>query len=126
MQLIFTTCVHVEHELADYKAKLPMQMNTPTTHTRLKLRSACDRCHSQKLRCPKRQDKNGCLRCHRAGARCTFSPSLHSLRSSEANEVTNVQGGGKPDRNPGNTPSRNADGQVTANQAFEFSGIMLT
>lgn len=40
-------------------------------------RSACDRCHSQKLRCPRSTAKDGsqkpCIRCQRAGTNCTVS-----------------------------------------------------
>jgi hypothetical protein len=37
-------------------------------------RSACDRCHSQKLRCPKRPGADICERCLKAKAPCAYSP----------------------------------------------------
>lgn len=37
-------------------------------------RSACDRCHTQKLRCPKQAGSTTCARCLKAGARCVYSP----------------------------------------------------
>lgn len=40
----------------------------------IRRRSACDRCHSQKLRCPKRQGAVVCDRCVKAGASCIYSP----------------------------------------------------
>jgi len=52
----------------------------------IKKRSACDRCHSQKLRCLKRTDVDGCIRCHKARATCIFSPSLRKFRSPDAND----------------------------------------
>jgi hypothetical protein len=38
-------------------------------------RAACDRCHGQKLRCPRPLLDTGCTRCQRAGAQCIFSAS---------------------------------------------------
>lgn len=40
----------------------------------LRNRSACDRCHFQKLRCLKQQGSLVCTRCAKAGARCVYSP----------------------------------------------------
>lgn len=37
-------------------------------------RSACDRCHAQKLRCAKQSGSLVCTRCSKAGARCIYSP----------------------------------------------------
>ncbi|KAI1465363.1 uncharacterized protein F4812DRAFT_119136 [Daldinia caldariorum] len=39
------------------------------------LRSSCDRCHSQKLKCPKQPGIATCTRCLKAGAACVFSPA---------------------------------------------------
>ncbi|KAI0169411.1 hypothetical protein GGR52DRAFT_520366 [Hypoxylon sp. FL1284] len=39
------------------------------------MRSSCDRCHSQKLKCPKQPGLPTCTRCLRAGAACVFSPA---------------------------------------------------
>jgi hypothetical protein len=39
-------------------------------------RLACDRCHTQKLRCPRDGKVSGtCIRCRTAGAKCVYSPS---------------------------------------------------
>ncbi|KAL2361189.1 hypothetical protein RJZ56_005915 [Blastomyces dermatitidis] len=37
------------------------------------IRSACDRCHSQKLRCERQQGGHSCLRCSRTEAPCVYS-----------------------------------------------------
>ncbi|PGH03574.1 hypothetical protein GX51_04000 [Blastomyces parvus] len=37
------------------------------------IRSACDRCHSHKLRCERQQGDQSCLRCSRAGSPCVYS-----------------------------------------------------
>ncbi|KAI1631024.1 hypothetical protein F4809DRAFT_203566 [Biscogniauxia mediterranea] len=37
------------------------------------LRSSCDRCHAQKLKCPKQSGSAACTRCLKAGAACVFS-----------------------------------------------------
>ena len=39
-----------------------------------KMRSACDRCHSQKLRCTRKQGEVGCQRCLRLHTSCRFGP----------------------------------------------------
>ncbi|KAI1451847.1 hypothetical protein F4805DRAFT_70735 [Annulohypoxylon moriforme] len=39
------------------------------------LRSSCDRCHSQKLKCPKEPGVATCTRCFKAGTPCIFSPA---------------------------------------------------
>ncbi|KAI1803024.1 hypothetical protein F4811DRAFT_363064 [Daldinia bambusicola] len=44
------------------------------------LRSSCDRCHSQKLKCPKQPGVATCTRCLKAGAVCVFSPAGLSTR----------------------------------------------
>ncbi|KAK2798321.1 hypothetical protein FQN50_008877 [Emmonsiellopsis sp. PD_5] len=38
------------------------------------IRSACDRCHAQKLRCERRHGQDSCARCVRLEASCIFSP----------------------------------------------------
>ena len=40
----------------------------------VRLRVACDRCHSQKLRCPKVAGAEKCNRCSKAQTLCVFSP----------------------------------------------------
>ncbi|KAI3322937.1 hypothetical protein HD806DRAFT_121591 [Xylariaceae sp. AK1471] len=49
------------------------------------LRSSCDRCHSQKLKCPKEQGSATCSRCLKAGADCVFSPAGAAWRRASAN-----------------------------------------
>ncbi|KAI1314129.1 hypothetical protein F5Y03DRAFT_4118 [Xylaria venustula] len=49
------------------------------------LRSSCDRCHSQKLKCPKQLGSTTCTRCMKAGAACIFSPAGPAWRRSSAN-----------------------------------------
>ncbi|KAI0410293.1 hypothetical protein F5X98DRAFT_381969 [Xylaria grammica] len=47
------------------------------------MRRSCDRCHSQKLRCPRPSKKLGaCDRCLRKGAQCVYSCSLPKGRPS--------------------------------------------
>ncbi|KAF3764752.1 hypothetical protein M406DRAFT_107147 [Cryphonectria parasitica EP155] len=46
----------------------------PRHVTYTKTRAACDRCHSQKLRCPKQAGSIVCARCLKAGTPCTYSP----------------------------------------------------
>ncbi|KAI3340194.1 hypothetical protein F4824DRAFT_437512 [Ustulina deusta] len=49
------------------------------------LRSSCDRCHAQKLKCPKEPGSTICSRCLKAGANCIFSPAGPAWRRSSAN-----------------------------------------
>ncbi|KAI0973105.1 hypothetical protein F4678DRAFT_38658 [Xylaria arbuscula] len=42
------------------------------------IRSACDRCHDQKLRCTRSASGGACSRCTRAKAACTWMPSSSS------------------------------------------------
>lgn len=51
---------------------------TPKTSAMLPRRLSCDRCHGQKLRCPRggNGDNGACNRCLRQGARCVYSSSL--------------------------------------------------
>ncbi|KAI1135932.1 hypothetical protein F5Y05DRAFT_405570 [Hypoxylon sp. FL0543] len=44
------------------------------------LRSSCDRCHAQKLKCPKQPGVAACSRCSKAGTPCVFSPAGPSAR----------------------------------------------
>jgi hypothetical protein len=67
-------------------------MSTSSSASEKRLRSACDRCRSQKLRCPHsvgRDDDDElcsrpCARCVRAGALCTFSKRCKSGRPTKA------------------------------------------
>ncbi|KAI0466289.1 hypothetical protein F4859DRAFT_519308 [Xylaria cf. heliscus] len=49
------------------------------------LRSSCDRCHAQKLKCPKEPGSASCSRCLKAGSHCVFSPAGAAWRRSSAN-----------------------------------------
>lgn len=40
----------------------------------IRTRQSCDRCHGQKLKCPKRSGSAVCARCEKAGSACVFSP----------------------------------------------------
>lgn len=59
------------------------QENTPQVK-----RFACDRCHDQKLRCPRPVDGGNaivpCIRCQRAGTVCNISSPLKTGRPSKA------------------------------------------
>ncbi|KAI1736128.1 hypothetical protein F4680DRAFT_275214 [Xylaria scruposa] len=46
------------------------------------LRSSCDRCHAQKLKCPKEFGSASCSRCLKAGSNCVFSPAGPAWRRS--------------------------------------------
>lgn len=56
-------------------------------------RFACDRCHALKLRCMRKDgpDTEGesCVRCHRAGALCRFSPSERLGRPPDKSRLKN-------------------------------------
>jgi hypothetical protein len=47
---------------------------------KLLLRFACDRCHKQKLRCPKRPGVETCDRCAKARTSCVHSPIRRKVR----------------------------------------------
>ncbi|OTA89077.1 hypothetical protein M434DRAFT_398796 [Hypoxylon sp. CO27-5] len=70
------------------------------------LRSSCDRCHSQKLKCPKQPGVTTCSRCLRAGTPCVFSPAGPIVRR-------NVP-----------TPIR-LDGDLTMNMQFDWPSLNL-
>lgn len=80
----------------------------------VRLRSACDRCHSHKLRCPKQPDESSCQRCSRARVTCTFSPfrqkkgnsteSDASINQHEPSNYTSTTGGVKRRRTTEVTP----------------------
>ncbi len=54
--------------------------NRAASKTNVRQRLACDRCHSQKLRCIKRPGSHVCHRCISAGTQCVFGPCMRSLR----------------------------------------------
>ncbi|KFZ16838.1 hypothetical protein V502_04870 [Pseudogymnoascus sp. VKM F-4520 (FW-2644)] len=54
-----------------------MSAPAPAKASSTPIRIACERCHAQKLRCPRDDSNHGpCTRCQKAGAVCIFSPSL--------------------------------------------------
>ncbi|KAH6647304.1 hypothetical protein BKA67DRAFT_432205 [Truncatella angustata] len=55
------------------------------------LRTSCDRCHSQKLKCPKQPGVTTCTRCAKAGASCIFSPVGLNVRRTLASPVNEVE-----------------------------------
>ncbi|KAL1954728.1 hypothetical protein VTO42DRAFT_781 [Malbranchea cinnamomea] len=59
-----------------------------------KTRSACDRCHSQKLRCVRNAELTSCERCRRLGTICRFSARAPrgSLKSRRAEQMSTTTG----------------------------------
>ncbi|GLA09606.1 hypothetical protein AnigIFM60653_011937 [Aspergillus niger] len=56
--------------------------------TTSKIRRACDRCHTQKLRCIRSEHERACVRCARASLVCVFSPpTRHRTSPSEAKRL---------------------------------------
>lgn len=75
-------------------------------------RASCDRCHSQKLRCPRRtpHDEDSCTRCFRQGAICVYSSPLPKGRprgtKSTTNRATETETSAFNQRNHSNSSSR--------------------
>ena len=69
----------------------PAMYLLPDIEMKLK-RSACDRCHSQKLRCPRSTAKDGsqkpCIRCQKAGTNCTVSAMQKTGRPRKKGDMT--------------------------------------
>ena len=81
----------------------------------IKKLAACDRCHSQKLRCLKRAGTEGCVRCHKARATCMFSPPVRKFRLPETSAMpVEVSATYMPDL------SLSAVGPSYSNQAFDW------
>lgn len=72
-----------------YRSQSAMQEDKET----VRLRVACDRCHSQKLRCPKATGAEKCDRCSKARTPCVFSPFR------QKKEPCNKNGEGRADLN---------------------------
>lgn len=49
-------------------------------------RSACDRCHSQKTKCPRTSGQQSCDRCLKAKATCVFRPFRQKKLLTESRE----------------------------------------
>lgn len=62
----------------------------------VRMRLACDRCHSQKLKCPKQPGSNICSRCLKAGASCTYSPpgAVSVAQNEQSNVIVEMEVGG--------------------------------
>ncbi|PGH32794.1 hypothetical protein GX50_04395 [[Emmonsia] crescens] len=67
------------------------------------IRSACDRCHLQKLRCERQQGEESCLRCTRTDASCIYSvrqrrtvlrPPRHRSKQQRVNRNDDEDGDG--------------------------------
>ncbi|KAI1500570.1 hypothetical protein F5X99DRAFT_429408 [Biscogniauxia marginata] len=56
-------------------------------------RSACDRCHGQKLRCTRGGSWGACVRCTKVKAVCTWSPSLRRPREQARTDSTGTPDG---------------------------------
>lgn len=70
---------------------LPSAQNLSQSKPTQRKRSACDRCHGQKLRCLKMPGAETCARCHKARATCIFSPANRPLRPDAKGAPTNVE-----------------------------------
>ncbi|RAO73344.1 uncharacterized protein BHQ10_009356 [Talaromyces amestolkiae] len=98
--------------MADAQTKVAA---VPGREERIKLRSACDRCSLNKIKCS--QDKPECQRCKTIGAQCHYSRSMRMgkpRKSAKAKAMMNAKLPGKPDVNattdnslPGNTNINN-------------------
>lgn len=85
------------------------------THLTKRIRSACDRCHSQKLRCRKLPDSGQCVRCAKARAQCVFSPANRGFRSNpEAERVAQSAGNGVVESISSSNPSEPEKCQETS------------
>ena len=94
-------------------------------------RSACDRCHGQKLRCPRNPGDEGfgkpCIRCQRAGAICTVSavqktgrprkntrtPSVNSTKSRNNSIISALNDSRSPSVSRADTPSESVQSTAT-------------
>jgi len=86
-------------------------------------RLACDRCHGQKLRCPRDTASGVCSRCAKAGAACIFSP-----RGQTASHQTGPPGTVSVD-DPAARPVENAHPELVDGMAldwpFMYDGLSL-
>lgn len=63
-------------------------------HLTKRIRSACDRCHSQKLKCRKLPSNGQCARCVKAQTACVFSPANRGFRANPEAEWVPQGGSG--------------------------------
>lgn len=66
-------------------------------------RSACDRCHGQKLRCSRSGHGGPCIRCTKVKAVCTWTPSTRRQSEPLSSKLPNLQGSSIA--TPGNSPT---------------------
>ncbi|CAK7235544.1 hypothetical protein SEUCBS140593_009318 [Sporothrix eucalyptigena] len=98
----------------------------------VKTRLACDRCHGQKLRCPKQTGSRICTRCERAGVACIFSPIGGPPRVGQNGQSFNYPASsmfGSADLNAGDWPMQfdNSNGAGTNGNVatgFNLEGLM--
>ena len=65
-------------------------------------RFACDRCHGQKLRCPRVSGAGPCTRCEKVGVRCVVSAAHRTGRPAKSSQVQ-VEQNPTQARNPPST-----------------------
>ncbi|EEA23354.1 hypothetical protein TMatcc_002213 [Talaromyces marneffei ATCC 18224] len=88
----------------------------PGREERIKLRSACDRCSLNKIKCS--QDKPECQRCKTIGAQCHYSRSMRMgkpRKSAKAKAMMNAKLPGKPDVN--STTENSLPGSININSS---------
>ncbi|KAF4616217.1 hypothetical protein G7Y89_g15189 [Cudoniella acicularis] len=95
----------------------------------IRLRAACDRCHSQKLRCPRQPGQDVCGRCAKAHRSCVFSPFRQKKLpegdhgSSGANsEIIQSNQSASHSRSDENSSKRKRVVSVDLNQEITFGG----
>lgn len=81
---------HPEGALTPSYCKETRESALSTMTDDIRRRLACDRCHSQKLRCPRRPGKDTCDRCHKARTSCIFSPFRQKKPPQEDQGSTSV------------------------------------
>lgn len=74
-------------------------------HLTKRIRSACDRCHSQKLKCRKLSSSGQCARCMKAQRSCVFSPANRGFRANPEAEIVPQGGGGTSSASSDDTDS---------------------
>ena len=91
-------------------------------------RFACDRCHDQKLRCPRPVNGGNatvpCIRCQRAGTVCNISSPLKTGRPSKAFKLQARTGQRSSSISP--SLSRTSSNNTTTSQIPETSGTLVS
>ncbi|KAJ0414056.1 hypothetical protein BJY00DRAFT_321335 [Aspergillus carlsbadensis] len=91
---------------------------------------ACDRCNGQKLRCRRESNSSTCVRCARAGVRCTQRPSKLRSRAQSTNNAQQRHQS-QPHANTGPPPGKSSMSKggglrrplnITGNQQEETNG----